>query len=321
MNKKIMITGSCGFVFSNIVLYLLQHTKYNIVSIDKLTKAGSLLNISHNADVSIKRHKFYLGDISDYDFISKIFDLEKPDIIINGAAHSHVDNSIDESKEFVISNIVGTHSMLEAMRNVYIPEKFIQFSTDECYGQILEGSFLETDPLVPRNPYSATKASADLMCQSYYETYKLPIIITRSCNIFGGRQNKEKLIPKCVTNLIQNKKIPVFAKGEQSREWIFIKDVFGALQTIIEKGNVGEIYNIGSGFEIKNIDLVKNILRIMERDENMIEFVQDRLGHDFRYSLNCDKLKALGWNAEYDFYEALEHTISWFKKNKWSWNK
>lgn len=319
MSKKIMITGSCGFVFSNIVLYMLQHTKYNVVSVDKLTEAGSLLNISHNPDINIKRHKFYLGDISDYDFISKVFKLEKPDVIINGAAESHIDNSIKGSKEFVSSNIVGTHSMLEAMRNTHIPDKFIQFSTDECYGQILEGSFDEKSPLDPRNPYSSSKASADLLCNAYIKTYNLPIIITRCCNVFGGRQNKEKLIPKCITNLLQGKKIPIFGEGFQSREWIFIKDVFSALQVIIESGKLGETYNIGSGFEIKNIDLAKKILEIMDQSEEMIEFIIDRLGHDFRYSLNCDKLKALGWEPKYDFMEALDHTISWYTKNRWSW--
>lgn len=319
MAKKILITGSCGFVFSNVVLYMLQHTKYDVVSVDKLTDAGSLLNISHNPNVNTKRHKLYLGDIADYDFIDKVFNLEKPDIIINGAACSHVDNSINGSSEFMHSNVIGTHSMLEAMRKSHTPELFIQFSTDEVYGQVEFGSFLETDPLLPRNPYSASKASADLLCRSYVETYNLPIIITRSCNIFGGRQNVEKMIPKCITNLLNDKKIPVYGKGEQSREWIFTKDVFFALQSIIEKGKAGEIYNIGSEYELKNIDLVKKILELVGKDESNMEFVKDRLGHDFRYSVDTSKLKSLGWTPQYKFDEALKHTISWYVKNRWSW--
>ena len=320
MSKTVLVTGSCGFVFSNMVLYMLQHTDWNIVSVDKLTYAGSLENIAFNRDINTKRHRFYLADISDYHTMEKIFDIERPDLVINGAASSHVDNSIAGSQEFIQSNVIGTHSMLEAMRKIHVPDKFIQFSTDECYGQILNGSFKENSPLLPRNPYSASKASADLMCNSYIQTYKLPIIITRACNIFGGRQNKEKLIPKCIVNLIEDKKVPIYGQGNQVREWIFTKDVFYALQIIIEKGIAGETYNIGSGREIKNIDLVKNIINLMNKDENMIEFVEDRLGHDFRYAINCDKLKLLGWKPKYDFGEAISYTIAWYTKNRWSWS-
>jgi dTDP-D-glucose 4,6-dehydratase len=192
-------------------------------------------------------------------------------------------------------------------------------NTDEAYGQIKKGSFTENSPLNPRSPYSATKTSADLLCQSYVATYGLPIVITRCCNIFGSRQNKEKLIPKCITNILQDERIPVFGQGLQSREWIFIKDVFYALKVIIQSGRDGEIYNIGSGFEIKNIDLVKTIIKIMGADYELIEFVKDRLGHDFRYSLDCNKLKSLGWKTKYEFYEALGYVIEWYKKNTWSW--
>lgn len=316
---KMLVTGSAGFIFSNVVLHMLQYTKHHIVSVDKLTEAGSLLNISHNPDINIKRHKLHIGDISNYDFIGKIIGMEKPDIIINGAAHSHVDNSIKSSNEFVMSNVVGTHAILEAIRNVHTPKKFIQFSSDEVYGQIAEGSFTEQSPLSPRNPYSATKASADLLCKSYVDTYNLPIIVTRTCNVFGGRQNKEKLIPKCIINLSNNEKVPVFGKGKQMREWIFIKDVCNAIQTIIDRGKVGEVYNIGSGFEIENISLVKSIIDIMGKDYDSIEFVEDRLGHDFRYSLDCGKIMDLDWAPKYNFLEALEYTVGWYLRNRWSW--
>jgi len=316
---KILLTGSAGFVFSNMLLYFQQHTNYEIISVDKLTDAGSLLNIGYNPNVQTRRHRFYLGDIADYEFVSKLFDIEKPDIVINGAASSHVDNSIQNSREFVFSNVVGVHSMLEAIRSVHCPERFIQFSTDEVYEQILSGSSLENDKMAPRNPYSATKGAADLLCQSYISTYDLPITITRCCNIFGGRQNKEKMIPRCITNLLQDKKCEVFGKGLQEREWIFVKDVFFALQTIIQSGKNKEIYNIGSAVDIKNIDLVKKIIEVMGKDERMIEFIPDRLGHDFRYSLNCDKIKKLGWNPKYEFDEALKYVVGWYKKNTWSW--
>ena len=318
--QKVLITGSAGFIFSNVVLYMLQHTKYDIISVDKLTYAGSLYNLSYNNDIENKRHKFKLGDISDYDFIAKLFSIEKPDIVINGAAMSHVDNSITGPKEFITSNIVGTHSLLEAMRIAHKPQKFIQFSTDEVMGQIENGTFNEDSPLQPRSPYSASKASADLLCNSYIETYDLPIIITRCCNVFGGRQHKEKLIPKTITNLLQDKKIPIYGAGKNIREWIFIKDVFYALMTILENGKLHNIYNIGSGVEVDNLTLVKKILTIMNKNESYIEFVEDRLGHDFRYALNSNKLRNLGWEPKYEIDDALQYTIEWFIKNRWSWN-
>lgn len=316
---KCLITGSAGFVFSNIVIYSLIHTDWTIISVDKLTEAGSLRNLAYNPNIENRRHRLHIGDISNYEFVAKIFDLERPDIVINGAAASHVDNSINSSAEFVSSNVVGTHSMLEAARNTHCPSKFIQFSTDEVFGQIKNGSFNENSPLNPRNPYSATKASADLLCGSYINTYNLPIIITRCCNIFGGRQNKEKLIPKTISNILNNNPIPVYGRGLQKREWIYIMDVFRALRTIISSGETGNIYNIGSGYETSNIDLVKNILDIMNADHRLIKFVKDRPGHDFRYALDHSKLESLGWQPKESFDEALKHTIEWYKKNTWSW--
>lgn len=320
MSLKVMITGSCGFIYSNVVLYALQHTDWDIVSVDKLTYAGSLANIAYNRDINNKRHKFYLADIADYHLMEKIFDIEKPDIVINGAANSHVDNSIAGSQDFIQSNVTGTHSLLEAMRKSHRPQKFIQASTDEVYGQIESGSFSETDSLSPRNPYSSSKASADLMCNAYIETYDLPIIITRCCNVFGSRQNKEKMIPKSIINLLNDDKIKVYGKGEQVREWIYTKDMFYAIKTIIESGKVKEVYNIGTGYELRNIDLAYKIAdHIGVPHKDAVEFVTDRLGHDFRYSVNTSKIRALGWSPMYSFDEALLHTISWYYKNTWSW--
>lgn len=311
--KKLLVTGSCGFIFSNFIIYALQHTDWDFVSIDKITCAGSLLNVPQ-----VKRHKLYIGDICDYHFVKKVFEIEKPDIVIHGAAESFVDKSIENSYDFINTNIVGTHSMLEAVLHVHRPNLFINFNTDECYGQIFDGSFTERDKLDPRNPYSASKASADLLGQSYYTTHGIPVITTRCCNVFGPRQNKEKLIPKVITNILTNQKIPVYGRGDQSREWIYTKDVFHAIECIIEKGTPGEIYNISSGIEKMNLDLVNFICDNMGGRRDLIEFVEDRKGHDFRYAINFDKLKKLGWEAKYDFEEALIHTIGWYKAN-FSW--
>ena len=212
---KVLVTGSCGFIFSNFIIYALQDTKWDLVSIDKLTYAGSLYNISHNSNVHNKRHKFYLGDVCDYHFVKNVFDIEKPDIVIHGAAESHVDNSIEGSHAFVTTNVTGTHSMLEAALKVHMPQKFINISTDEVYGSVEEGFSLETDILEPRSPYSSTKASADLLGQSYYVTHGVPVITTRCSNNFGPRQHVEKFIPKTITNILTGQKIPLYGDGKE----------------------------------------------------------------------------------------------------------
>ena len=209
--------------------------------------------------------------------------------------------------------------MLEAALNIHTPQKFINFSTDECYGQILKGSFTEKDRLDPRNPYSASKASADLLGQSYFTTHGLPIITTRCCNVFGARQNKEKLIPKCIVNILDNQKIPIYGAGQQIREWIYVKDVFYAIRHIIDAAAVGEIYNISSGFETKNIDIVNLICDNFAGSRDLVEFVEDRKGHDFRYAIDSSKLKKLGWNIQYNLESALLHTANWYRANPWSW--
>ena len=307
---KYLITGSCGFVFSNVVIYLLQHTMDDIVSIDKLTYAGSLLNVPQN-----RRHKLYIGDVCDYDFVKRVFEIERPDIVIHGAAESHVDNSIEGSHPFVSTNVMGTHSMLEAALKVHRPQKFINVSTDEYYGSVEQGNSKETDPAQPRSPYAATKASADLLGQSYFTTHGLPVITTRSSNIYGPRQHTEKFIPKAVYNVFSGNKIPLYGTGTNIRSWIYVKDFFRALQTITDKGVPGEAYNIGAGVERHNIDVLKLILEIMNAEESFIEYVEDRKGHDLRYSVDWNKLKSLGWAPEYTFEEAMLHTVGWYKAN------
>ena len=309
---KILITGTGGFIFSNMVLYLLHHTKYDIVGIDKLTYAGSRLNAPE-----VKRYKLHIGDVCDYHFVSKIFEVEKPDFVIHGAAESHVDNSILDSHDFVKTNVTGTHSMLEAALKVHTPQKFINVSTDEVYGSVEEGYSKETDPLDPRSPYSSTKAAADLLGQSYYTTHGLPVITTRCSNNFGPRQHMEKFIPKVVTNIMAGKTIPLYGDGKQMREWIYVKDHFHALMAILENGISGEVYNISSGNGMGNIDVLRVIFEIMRGGEDLLKHVEDRKGHDRRYALNCDKLASLGWSPKYDFKEALDYTIGWYKRNGW----
>lgn len=310
---KVLVTGSCGFIFSNFVIYALQHTDWDIVSIDKLTYAGSLLNVPQ-----IKRHKLYLGDVCDYHFVKKVFDIEKPDIVIHGAAESHVDNSIDSSHDFVTTNVIGTHSMLEAALQVHTPQKFINVSTDEVYGSVESGSSLESDMLEPRSPYSSTKASADLLGQSYAITHGLPVITTRCSNNFGPRQHIEKFIPKVVTNILTGKKIPLYGDGKNMREWIYVKDNFTAIETLVNKGEPGEVYNISSGYGKQNIEVLQAMFSIMG-GEDLLEYVADRKGHDRRYSVDCSKLRSLGWEPQYPFESALAHTIGWYKSNPWFW--
>lgn len=317
---KVLVTGSAGFIFSNFIIYALQETDWDLISVDKLTYAGSLLNISHNADVFNKRHKFYLGDICDHHFVNKVFEIERPDIVIHGAAESSVDKSIESSYSFISTNVMGTHSMLEAALKIHMPKLFINFDTDESYGQIMHGSFTEDSSLNPRNPYSASKAAQGLLGQSYHITHNLPIITTRCCNVFGPRQKIEKLIPRVITNIIKGREIPVFGKGNNIREWIYTKDVFYAVKCIMENGKIGEIYNISSGVEKTNISLVNFICDNMGNRRDLIKFVKDRKGHDFRYSINSDKLKLLGWDTKYDIDNAILHTINWYKYNLWSWN-
>ena len=310
--KKILITGTGGFIFSNVVLYMLQHTDYKIVGVDKLTYAGS-----RNNAPEVKRYKLHIGDICDYHFVNKIFELEKPDIVIHGAAESHVDNSILSSHDFVRTNVIGTHSMLEAALKVHTPDKFINISTDEVYGNVEKGYSKEGDAFDPRSPYSSTKASADLLGQSYYTTHGLPVITTRCSNNFGPRQHIEKFIPKVITNILTKKKIPLYGDGKNIREWIYIKDNFHGLMTIMDKGVPGVAYNIGSGNGITNVDVVEAIFNIMPEGRDLVENVKDRLGHDKRYALDCSKLMALGWEPKYNFDEAIDYTIGWYKKNGW----
>jgi len=289
---KILVTGGAGFIGSNFILHMMNsHPKIEVLNLDVLTYAGNLDNLKGvNKN---PRYTFIKGDICDPDIVNTILDGNKVDTIVHFAAESHVDRSITEASEFVRTNVLGTHNLLECARHHPIA-KFIHISTDEVYGSTLKGSFKEKDILSPSSPYSASKAGSDLLVLSYFKTYKLPVIITRCTNNFGPCQYPEKLIPLFVTNLIAGKKVPVYGTGENVRDWIHVSDHCRAVEFLLKKGIPGEIYNIGGGNEKTNIEITKKILTLLKKDKSWIEYVTDRQGHDFRYSLDCSKLRKNG---------------------------
>jgi len=314
---NILVTGGCGFIGSNFIRHMLEkYPDYKIINLDKLTYAGNPDNLK---DIEIKpNYSFVQGDICDSNVVDEV--MHKMDYVVHFAAESHVDRSIEDGTAFIKTNVLGTHILLESALKHDI-KRFIHISTDEVYGSIPEGSFKETDILTPSSPYSSSKASSDLIALSYYITYKLPVIITRCTNNFGQYQYPEKLIPLFITHLIENRKVPVYGTGQNVRDWIYVLDYCKAIDFVLHNGALGNIYNIGGGAEKSNIEITKKILDILGKDESMIEYVKDRPGHDFRYSLDCSKMEALGWEPEYNFDEALEDTIKWYVKNRWWWEK
>lgn len=313
----ILVTGGSGFIGSNFIRYMLEkYPDHKIINLDKLTYAGNPDNLK---DVeSNPNYSFVHGDICDMDLVNKV--MRQADQVVHFAAESHVDRSIDDCSVFVRTNVLGTHTLLESALKHGI-KRFIHISTDEVYGSINEGSFKETDMLVPSSPYSASKAGSDLLAQSYYITHDIPVIITRCTNNFGPYQYPEKLIPLFVTNLLENKKVPVYGTGQNVRDWIYVLDHCKAVDFVLHNGSAGEIYNIGGGAEKTNLEITEKIIEIVGSDQSMIEYVKDRLGHDLRYSLDCSKLKELGWAPEYDFDEALEQIVKWYVKNRGWWEK
>jgi len=315
--KKYFITGGCGFIGSNFIRYLLTNdSSVQIINLDKLTYAGNPENLCEFRNN--ERYIFYRGDICDAKIVTEIFKRYKPHYLINFAAESHVDRSIGKPDDFIQTDIFGTFTLLEAAR-AYGLETFIQISTDEVYGSIETGSFSETDSLMPRNPYSASKAGADRLAYSYFTTYDLPVIITRASNNFGPYQYPEKLIPLFVTNAIENKNLPVYGDGKNVRDWLYVDDHCSAIQYIIDNGKLGEVYNIGGGNELQNIEITDLILSETGKPDSLKTFVQDRLGHDRRYSLDCSKLTKLGWKPKHRFAEAIKYTINWYTENTAWW--
>ncbi|RYJ08632.1 dTDP-glucose 4,6-dehydratase [Halogeometricum borinquense] len=304
---RILVTGGAGFIGSNFVHYVIEQYDDEVVTLDALTYAGSKENLEGVLDNP--RHEFIEGDIRDEELVRDL--VADVDTVVNFAAESHVDRSIEGAKPFVETNVQGTQTLLDAAKDSGI-ERFLQISTDEVYGQILDGKFSEDDPLNPRNPYSATKASADHLAKSFETTHDLPVLITRTCNNFGPRQHPEKLIPKFIKNASEGKSLPVYGDGSNVREWIYAEDNCRALDTVLREGEIGEIYNIGSHAEKTNLEVTEAILDAVGADKDLIEFVEDRAGHDQRYALETEKIESLGWEPAYTFEEGLEETVEYY---------
>lgn len=314
---RLLVTGGAGFIGSNFIRYVLgKYPDYSIVNLDKLTYAGNLENLTDVEDDP--RYSFVKGDICDENLVDEL--AKKVDAIINFAAESHVDRSIDEPKSFILTNVLGTQNILEAVKNNKVA-RFLQISTDEVYGSIDVGSSKETDPLQPNSPYAASKAAADLVCRAYSKTYGVPVVITRSSNNFGPYQYPEKLISLLTTNAIDGRPLPVYGDGLNVRDWIYVLDNCEGIDAVLHKGINGEIYNIGGGNEVANIEIARQIVTNLGVPDTQITFVDDRLGHDRRYSLDSGKAGTLGWTPRHSFKEALAETINWYKGNETWWRE
>lgn len=314
MSKKVLVTGSCGFIFSNFMRKVIQDKlPYSFVSIDKVLAPYNLHNVKANKD-----HTFYMGDIADEQFINNVFEIEKPDIVIHGAAESFVDDSIRSAGPFIHSNVVGTQVLVDIALKYNI-DRFIYVSTDEVYGQlkINDPSWSEEMPINPRNPYSASKAAGELIVKAANQTHGLKYNITRCCNNYGPAQPPRNLVPKIITSVLQNKPIPIHGNGKQMREWIYVEDHCSAILSVLEKAILGEIYNIGSGVELTNLEMVIKICDILGAGHDLISFVKDRPGHDFRYSINYEKIRQMGWFPAYSFDTGINKCVEWYINNPW----
>ena len=315
----ILVTGGAGFIGSNFIKYFLQKYPYQLINLDKLTYAGNPENLDDVKDNP--RYTFIYGDITDEQCVEKVF-TKGIDVVVNFAAESHVDRSIEDSSHFIRTNIEGTRVLLEAARRHRV-KKFIQISTDEVYGSLgKDGYFTETSPLDPSSPYSASKTAADLLALAYFKTYNLPVIVTRSSNNYGPYQFPEKLIPLMVTNALEGKPLPVYGDGLNVRDWLHVKDHYTALDLVIHQGKFGEVYNISGNNEKTNIEIVRQIVNELGKTESLITFVQDRPGHDRRYALDAAKLRReLGWQPAYTLTQGLKETIKWYVENHEWWQK
>ncbi|WP_459201906.1 dTDP-glucose 4,6-dehydratase [Methanococcus sp. CF] len=302
---KILVTGGAGFIGCNFVRYMVQNYDHEITVLDNLTYAGNLENL---AEVSEKM-EFIKGDICSEEDVSRA--MNDIDAIIHFAAESHVDNSIKNPENFVKTNIFGTYNLLECARKFGI-DKFLHVSTDEVYGSTENGFFKEEDRLDPSSPYSATKAGSDLLVNAYHRTYGLNTFITHCGNNFGPYQYPEKLIPVLIKKALKNEKLPIYGDGLNVRDWIYVEDHCTGIDTVFNKGNYGEVYNIGSGYEKTNLEIVKFILNELDKPESLIEFVKDRPGHDRRYALDSTKMRNLGWAPKWGFEKALKYTVNWY---------
>lgn len=318
--KNIMITGGAGFIGSNFVIHLLDsYADYNVLVYDKLTYAGNLDNLLDVAENA--RYSFVQADICEAGSVTKAIEEHGIDTIVNFAAETHVDRSILNPDAFIQTSVYGTYVLLEAAKRHGL-ERYHQISTDEVYGHIPPGySSLEGDKLDPRSPYAASKASADLMVNAYHVTYDLPATITRGSNNIGPYQYPEKVVPLFATNAIDDLPLPLYGDGRQAREYQHVADHCAAIDLVLHNGRIGEIYNVGTGEEMENLSMVELLLEELQKPASLITHVADRPGHDRRYSLNIDKIKALGWKAQFSPEEAVRHTARWYANNEWWWRK
>lgn len=314
---KLLITGGAGFIGCNFVYYMLnKYPMYKIVNLDNLTYAGNLYSL--NSIENNPNYKFIKGDICDRNFIFKLFEDENFDVVLNFAAESHVDKSIESPDLFVKTNVLGTQSLLDASMHFNIT-RYHQVSTDEVYGDLPldrpDLLFSEISPLNPSSPYSASKASADLLVKSYFRTYKLPATISRCSNNYGPYQFPEKLIPLTIIKSLKNEPIPIYGNGLNIRDWLHVNDHCAAIDLIIHKGIIGEVYNVGGNNEKSNIDIVEMILKCLDKPTNLIHYVLDRPGHDLRYAIDAKKLESLGWSPKFNFESSIPDTIKWYLEN------
>ncbi len=316
--KTLLVTGGAGFIGSNYIHYLLKHYQdVRIVNLDKLTYAGNLDNLKNiQAD---PRYEFVHGDIRDRDLVARLFGRVQG--VVHFAAETHVDRSILDAGEFVLTDVFGTFILLEALRRTPSVEFFIHVSTDEVYGSRDKGFFREDDPLNPSSPYSGSKAGADRLAFAYWVTYGLPIMIVRPSNNYGPYQYPEKFIPLFITHALEDKSLPLYGKGTNVRDWLHVDDNCLAIDFVIRRGGVGQVYNIGANNEVRNIDVAKRIVKQLGKSHKLIRFVPDRLGHDQRYALDCRKLHKLGWKPEVEFKAGLAATVGWYVENEWWWRR
>jgi dTDP-glucose 4,6-dehydratase len=313
---EVLVTGGAGFIGSNFVRFALdRHADWRVTTLDKLTYAGRRENL-HDL-MAHPRHVFVHGDIADAAVSGPL--VERSEVVVHFAAETHVDRSILSAGEFIHTDVFGTFVLLEAGRRATALRRFIQISTDEVYGSIPSGGSRETDELKPRNPYSASKAAADRLAYSYWATFDVPVIITRASNNYGPYQFPEKVIPLFVTNAIDDIPLPLYGDGKNVRDWLHVTDHCRGIDLLIDRGRSGEVYNIGGGNEVQNVDLTHRILSLIGKPSSLIAPVQDRPGHDRRYCLDTSKLRALGWTPTIDFSEGLASTVDWYRENEWWW--
>jgi dTDP-glucose 4,6-dehydratase len=320
--RHLLITGGAGFIGSNFVRYLLEtYPDYRVVVLDKLTYAGNLDNLKDVAERFAGRYSFLQADICDAQAVEKAIQAHDIDTIVNFAAETHVDRSLMEPDAFIKTDVYGTYVLLEAARSFGI-ERYHQVSTDEVYGDIPAGhSSLETDPLHARSPYSASKAGGDLMCLAYFNSFRVPVTLTRGSNNIGPYQYPEKVVPLFVTNAIDDQPLPIYGDGQQMRDYQYVLDHCQGIDVVLHRGQLGEVYNLGTGVETENIVMAHAILDLLGKPHGLICHVTDRPGHDRRYSLNIDKIRDLGWQSQHTFELAMEKTVSWYVDNEWWWRK